>query len=105
MTSDPNSPDGIDTEGKAVPPYDDRQESADVDDKDESTKDDVKTAGATGPVEDDDSKASEPEDTERGAVATPADEQPAGESGGAAGSEGSEGPAHHEGTKRAEDVP
>ena len=57
-----------------VPPYDDRQRSGEVDSKDKSTKDDAKTAGATGPVADDEMKAARPEDTERGPVASPAGE-------------------------------
>ena len=43
----------------------------------ESTKDGAKVAGATGPVEDDEMKAADPADTDRGATASPADEQPA----------------------------
>lgn len=87
-----------------VPPYDDRQRSGDVDSKGKSTKQGAKTAGATGPVEDDEMKADRPEDTPRGAVASPADEQPAAESGGSAPDEGSVGPAHVAGTRRGEDM-
>ena len=66
-----------DTTGRAVPPYEGRRETADVDPQDHTTKDGAKTAGATGPVQDDQPKAADPDATERGAVASPADEQPA----------------------------
>ena len=66
-----------DTTGRAVPPYEGRRETADVDPQDESTTDGAKVAGATGPVEDDQFKAGDPDATERGTVASPADEQPA----------------------------
>jgi hypothetical protein len=75
---DPNGPEGVDTTGKAVPPYEGRRESADVDSQPESTKDGVKVGGATGPVEDDEMKAPDPADTPRGATGSPSDEQPAG---------------------------
>ena len=64
-----------DTEGRTLPPYEGRRESADVDDQDKSVKDDAKTAGATGPVRDDEMKAPDPEDTARGPHASPADTQ------------------------------
>jgi hypothetical protein len=51
MTTSPH-PDEPDTEGKTLPPYDGRRESADIDGPEESTKDGARTAGATGPVED-----------------------------------------------------
>ena len=97
--------DDPDTENKTVPPYDGRQESADVDSKEKSVKDGAKTAGATGLVEDDDMKASEPGDTDRGATGSPADEQPASESPETDLDDDAVGPAHHEGTTRGEDVP
>jgi len=93
------------SEGKTVPPYDGRKESADVAGKEESTKEGAKTGGASGLVEDEAMKADEPADTGRGAVASPSDEQPASESGGSAEDEASTGPAHTKGTERAEDVP
>ncbi len=65
MTSSPN-PDDPDTGGKTVPPYDDRQKSADVDSEQKSTKEGAKTAGATGPVEDERGKAADPDETVRG---------------------------------------
>jgi hypothetical protein len=70
--------DSVDTTGKAVPPYEGRRESADVDEEG-SIKDDAKVGGATGPVVDDEMKADEPADTARGPVASPAEEQPASE--------------------------
>lgn len=36
---DPNGPEGVDTEGKAVPPYEGRRESADVGGRQESSRD------------------------------------------------------------------
>jgi hypothetical protein len=99
----PNENDDPDTAGKTVPPYEGRRETADIDPKEESTKEGAKTAGATGPVDDDDMKGSEV--SERGAQASPADEQPAAESGGSAPDEGSTGPAHQSGTPRGEDMP
>ena len=103
MTFDPNSPDGIDTEGNTVPPYDGRQETADVDGKEKSTKDGAKVGGATGLVEDDDMKAPEPADTPRGATGSPADEQPASEMPETDLDDDRVGPAHTSGTGRAED--
>ncbi len=79
MTTSPNA-DDPDTEGKTIPPYDGRRETADIDGSEDSTKDGAKTAGATGPVEDAEPKAPDPADTERGQHASPADEQPAAES-------------------------
>lgn len=101
----PNKDEMPDTEGKTVPPYEGRQEAADVDGEAESTKDGAKTAGATGPVEDDETKRAEPSQTPAGETASPADEQPASKSGGDAEDEGSTGPAHTPGTRRSEDVP
>jgi hypothetical protein len=103
MTHDPNTPDGIDTEGKAVPPYDGRQESAHVDEKAESTKDGAKVGGATGLVEDDEMKAPDPDATEGGATGSPADEQPASQMPETDVDDDSVGPAHTAGTGRAED--
>ncbi len=100
-TFDPDNPD---TEGRAVPPYDGRRETADVDGKEESVKDGAKVAGAAGPVEDDEMKGPEPSETERGAVASPADEQPADETSDERGQEDEGvGPDHYAGTPRGED--
>jgi hypothetical protein len=41
---------GPDTEGRTLPPYEGRRETADVDDQIKSEKEGAKTAGATGPV-------------------------------------------------------
>lgn len=103
MTSGPNANEDPDTEGKAVPPYDGRQVTADIDDSEESTKEGAKTAGATGPVEDDEAKAPDPESTERGEHASPADEQPASESSDTDMDPDMTGPSHDAGTGRAED--
>ena len=58
--------DDPDTAGRAVPPYEGRRETADVDPQEKSTKDGAKVGGATGPVEDDERKAPDPADTPRG---------------------------------------
>jgi hypothetical protein len=97
--------DALDTEDKTTPPYEGRKKSGEVADKEESTKEGVKTAGATGPVSDDDQTQPDPDATEGGATGAPADEQPAAESGGDAEDEASVGPAHTKGTSRGEDVP
>ena len=102
MTTSPN-PDDPDTEGSTLPPYEGRRESADVDGKEESSKDGAKVGGATGLVEDDEMKAPEPADTERGAVASPPDEQPAAESTDTDLDPGMVGPDHYKGTGRGED--
>ncbi len=104
MTTSPNA-DDPDTEGKTLPPYDDRQKEVDVDSKEKSTKDGAKTGGATGLVEDDDMKADEPADTERGATGSPSDEQPASESSTTDTDPDMTGPGHTPGTGRAEDKP
>jgi len=106
MTSGPNANEEPDTTGSTVPPYEGRKESADVEGQDESTKDGAKTAGATSLVEDDEMKAPATADTERGATASPADEQPAQDSGDTAvkGDDLSvTGPAHETGVGRGED--
>ena len=100
---DPSRPDGIDTQGKTVPPYEGRRESADVDGKETSTKDGAKTAGATGPVADDDMKAPDPDSTEGGATGSPSDEQPASSMPETDLDDDRAGPAHVAGTPRAGD--
>ena len=97
--------DDPDTAGKTVPPYDDRRKTADVDGPEESTKEGARTAGATGPVEDDEMKAADPADTPGGATGSPSDEQPASEMPETDLDDDRVGPAHTEGTQRGEDVP
>jgi hypothetical protein len=48
MTSGPNHNEDPDTRESAVPPYEGRRKSADVDDAEEATKDGAATGGATG---------------------------------------------------------
>lgn len=103
MTHDPDSPDGIDTDNKTVPPYEGRRKTADVDGIEESTKDGAKVGGATGPVEDDERKEPDPAETERGATGSPADEQPASQMPETDLDDDMVGPAHTQGTGRAED--
>jgi hypothetical protein len=89
--------------GSAVPPYEGRRESADVDASGASAhREGANVAGATGLVEDDEMKAPDSSDTPRGAVASPADEQPATPGGAPAEDEGV-GPSHSVGQTRAED--
>jgi hypothetical protein len=104
MTMSPGTPGPTDFEGKAVPPYEGRQEGADVDDESEARRDGADVGGATGPVRNDERRAPDPEDTPRGPVASPADEQPAAGSGGNDPGEASVGPGHVGGTTRGEDV-
>lgn len=99
MTTIPN-PDDPDTEGKTVPPYDGRKNSADVGGPEEATQGGVHTGGAGRPV---DSDTDDPTQTERGQHASPADEQPAEEGDTASGTGGTSGPSHEPGTGRAED--
>jgi hypothetical protein len=103
MTSGPNYNEDPDTEGRAVPPYEGRRESADIDGPEKSTKEGARTAGATGPVEDPEPKAPEPAATERGEHASPADEQPGSESPATDLDPDMTGPAHEPGTPRGED--
>jgi hypothetical protein len=108
MMSTPNPAPGgddPDTAGSTVPPYEGRRESADVDGQEESTKDGAKVGGATGPVEDDEMKASEPADTPRGGTGSPSDEQPASGMPETDLDDDMVGPAHEGGTGRAEDKP
>ncbi len=91
-------------EDRTLPPYEGRRETADVDPSQDSTKEGAKTAGATGPVEDPEMKAPEPANTDRGAVASPADEQPADQMPETEESDPGVGPAHVTGTTRGEDV-
>ena len=106
MTSGPNYNEDPDTTGSTVPPYDDRKESADVDDAEESVKDGARTGGATGPVEGEGGGVDDPASTPRGEHASPADEQPAAESTDTdTDPDMTTGPSHEPGTERAEDVP
>jgi hypothetical protein len=105
MTMSPGDPGPTDpAQGSAVPPYEGRRKSADVDDEEKLHRDGADVGAATGPVESDERKAPDPATTPRGAVASPADEQPAAESGGPDPGEASVGPAHSTGTTRGEDV-
>jgi hypothetical protein len=109
MTSTPGNPGSTDFEGKAVPPYEGRRETADVDVDTEGEeklhRDGANVGAATGPVETDDTRrAPEPADTPRGAVASPADERPAADTPSGDSGPASTGPAHYAGTTRGEDV-
>ena len=59
MTMSPGSPGPTDFEGKAVPPYEGRQETADVDGDEKMEREGASSAGATGPVEIDQPKAAD----------------------------------------------
>jgi hypothetical protein len=104
MTSGPNHNEDPDTRESAVPPYEGRRKSADVDDAEEATKDGAATGGATGPVESD-GDVDDAAHTERGEHASPADEQPASESTTTDDDPDATGPSHEPGTGRAEDKP
>ena len=91
-------------EGSAVPPYEERRETADVDGEEKLRREGANVGGATGPVESGERKAPEPADTPRGAVASPAEEQPAGGVPSGESEEATVGPAHHPGTPRGEDL-
>jgi hypothetical protein len=93
-----------DIQGRTLPPYEGRRKTADVDDQIKSEKEGAKTAGATGPVRDDEMKAPDPADTARGRQASPADEQPADQMPGSETSDPGVGPAHVSGTQRGEDL-
>jgi hypothetical protein len=103
MTANPNSPDGIDTEGKAVPPYDDRRDSADVADQDAASKDGAKVGGASRPVDNPEMSMPDANDTPGGATGSPSDEQPASQGSQTEGDDEGVGPAHQQGSRRAED--
>lgn len=97
--------DDPDTEGRTIPPYDGRRETADVDGPEKSTRDGAKTAGATGPVADDEVKADDPDSTPGGATGSPSDENPAGDMPETDLDDDRVGPDHYKGTARSEDVP
>ena len=84
MTTTPGDPGTTDFEGKAVPPYEGRRETAEVDGEEKLHREGANVGAATGPVESDEMKAAD---------------TPIGDSGPA-----SVGPAHHAGTTRGEDV-
>ena len=103
MTTVPD-PDNPDTEGTSVPPYDDRKETADSGEG--TASDDASTAGAAAPASGDEPAEPVPEETEGGATASPADEQPAQEESDDPGAgTGETGPSHSAGAGRAEDKP
>ena len=104
MTMSPGAPGPTDFSDKTVPPYEGRRETADVDEEEKLHREGANVGAATGPVESAEMKAPEPADTPRGAVASPADEQPAAGSGGSDPGEASVGPAHAAGTTRGEEV-
>ena len=66
MTMSPGSPGPTDFEGKEVPPYEGRRETADVDGDEKMEREGATTAGATGPVESDRRKAADPSDEQPG---------------------------------------
>jgi hypothetical protein len=88
----------------AVPPYEGRRTSADVDTSGErADRDGAAVAGATGPVVDEEMKAPEPAETPRGGVASPADERPVTPAAEGEPADPCVGPAHSAGTPRGED--
>lgn len=101
----------VDPGNSAVPPYEGRKESADVESDDapggsETVREGADVGGAERPRESSETRAPDPEGTERGRHASPADEQPAAEAPqGDPDPEEGTGPAHQPGQERAEDVP
>ncbi len=87
--------------GAPVPPYEGRQTEAHT--ETETEKQGARTGGATAPVSDDQMKAADPSDTERGRVASPADEQPAENTPDGESEEATTGPAHTPGNPKGED--
>lgn len=98
--SDPgeNLPGGAEPE---LPPYEGRRSEAGA--EEDSEKDGARTGGATAPVSDPGMKAPDPADTERGATASPSDEQPAGQTPDGEPGEASTGPSHVPGTGKGEE--
>ncbi len=90
-----------DDKDRAIPPYDGRKDSADVDETG-SEVDGARVGGAANPVEDDEMKGPDPASTPRGSVASPADEQPAADVREDESSAGGTGPSHEPGTARGE---
>jgi hypothetical protein len=89
----------------ALPPYEGRKESADVAPADQGEADGVGVGGARRPTEADDQlRQTDPQQSDRGPVASPADEQPASDQDGDRPDEGSTGPAHQAGVPRGEDL-
>jgi hypothetical protein len=103
MTMSPGDPGPTDLEGKEIPPYEGRRESADIDEEG-THRAGANVGGATGPVESGERKAPDPAETPRGAVASPADERPAEDIPSGGSEEATVGPAHHAGTTRGEQV-
>jgi hypothetical protein len=102
MVSDANESENVNADAE-VPPYSGRRESADVRGKDAAVNDSAKVGGATGPVENDEMAADDPDTTPGGATGRPADEQPARQTAKTRDSDEGVGPAHEPGTGRAED--
>jgi hypothetical protein len=91
--------------GSAVPPYEGRKESADVaskEDDDDTVKQGVEVGGAVRPRETEGMNSPDPDDTPRGEHASPADEEPAEESGGDDPGPASTGPSHYSGVPKGE---
>ena len=87
----------------AVPPYEGRRASADVDSGgDRTDRDGADVGGATGPVVDDEPKAPDPAATPGGAVASPAEDEGR-RDGPDVPTDPGVGLAHTRGTGRAED--
>jgi len=91
-----------DTGDSAVPPYEGRRESADVDEGG-TYRDGANVGGAAGPRTSDGLSSPEPSETPRGAVASPSDETPAAENSGEGEQDPGVGPGHVSGAGRGED--
>jgi len=104
MTTTPDSNSPQDQDQRAIPPYDGRRTSADVDpDPDEAVRDGARVGGATGPVEGDPEQAPQSAPTAGTGGVSPADEQPAESTPEGDFSDPGVGPAHTTGTRKGED--
>jgi hypothetical protein len=91
-----------DDDQKAVPPYEGRRESGDVDtDGSSAVREGAKVGGATGPVESGQEPDAEPAGSEAGV--SPADEQPADQTPEGDPGDPGVGPGHTPGVPRGED--
>lgn len=98
-------PEGVDPDGRTLPPYEGRRAAAEVDGPDQAWRDGSRVGGATGPVENDEMAAPDPVASPGGATGSPSDEQPAADMPETDLDDDRIGPAHEAGTGRAEDKP
>jgi hypothetical protein len=100
-TQEPDTPQESDQQ--AIPPYDGRRTSADVDPEGDAQREGARVGGATGPVESAAPDAAEAAPTGLGDGVSPAQEQPAQETADTQASDEGVGPAHTTGVPKGED--